>query len=188
MADLKRITPEKILWLDLEMTGLNPSKDRILEIAAIVTDWDFTELGRFESGIGHDPAALQLLLDSNEWYDQHPENKQALMKLSAESQPEEFAAAKLEEFINKYFKQDEPALLAGNSIYMDRQFIRQWWPGVEKRLHYRMLDVSAWKVVMIGKYGIEYEKLEMHRAIDDIRESIEELQYYLTKFDVDSPK
>jgi oligoribonuclease len=181
MTDLKRITPEKILWVDLEMTGLAPTKDRILEIAAIVTDWDFKELGRFESGIGHDPAALQILLDGNEWYNEHPENKKALMKLSAESQPEEFIAAKFEEFINKHFDRDEPALLAGNSIHMDRQFIRTWWPDVEKRLHYRMLDVSAWKVVMIGKYGTEYEKLETHRAIDDIRESIEELEFYLTK-------
>ena len=78
----------------------------------------------------------------------------------------------------------EPALLAGNSIHMDRQFIRHWWPNVEKRLHYRMLDVSAWKVVMIGKYGIEYEKLEKHRALDDIRESIDELEFYLTKLRV----
>jgi oligoribonuclease len=181
MTDLKRITPDKILWVDLEMTGLNPTKDRILEVAAIVTDWDFNEIDTFESGVGHDPAALKLLVDANPWYAEHPDNNDALLELSAHSQPEELVAAKFEEFINKHFKEDEPALLAGNSIHMDRQFIRQWWPTVEKRLHYRMLDVSAWKVVMIGKYGTEYEKLEKHRALDDIRESIEELEFYLTK-------
>ena len=184
MAELKRITPDRILWVDLEMTGLNPSKDRILEVAAIVTDWDFNELGRFESGVGHEPAALQLLLDSNAWFNEHEKQKQELLKQSAESQPEELVAAKFEEFINKHFKDDEPALLAGNSIHMDRQFIRRWWPEVEKRLHYRMLDVSAWKVVMIGKYGVEYEKIETHRALDDIRESIEELQFYLDKMSI----
>jgi oligoribonuclease len=183
MTDQKRITPDKILWVDLEMTGLNPTKDRILEIAAIVTDWDFNEIDTFESGVGHDPAALQLLVDANEWYSGHPEHKEDLLKLAANSQPEEFVAAKFEEFIDKHFK-EQPALLAGNSIHMDRQFIRHWWPDVDKRLHYRMLDVSAWKVVMIGKYGMEYEKLEKHRALDDIRESIDELEFYLTKFDL----
>jgi oligoribonuclease len=184
MTELKRITPDKILWVDLEMTGLNPTKDRILEIAAIVTDWDFNEIDTFESGVGHDPAALRLLVDANPWYAEHPDNTDALLELSAQSQPEEFVAAKFEEFINKHFKKDEPALLAGNSIHMDRQFIRHWWPNVDKRLHYRMLDVSAWKVVMIGKYGVEYDKLEKHRALDDIRESIDELEFYLTKLNV----
>lgn len=181
MADLKRITPDKILWVDLEMTGLNPTKDRILEVAALVTDWDFNELGRFESGVGHEPTAIRLLMDANPWNATHSENAEALLKLCEASQAEEFVAAKFEEFINNHFAKDEPALLAGNSIHMDRQFIRHWWPQVDKRLHYRMLDVSAWKVVMIAKYGVEYEKLERHRAMEDIRESIDELQFYLSK-------
>ncbi|SRR6266550_2362372 len=182
MIEQKRITPSKILWLDLETTGLNPAKDRILEAAAIVTDWDFNELGRFEGGVGHDLAAIQLLLDGSEFYNQYPENKQALLKLVQESPPEEMVQAKFVEFINKFFAADQPALLAGNSIHFDRGCIKQWWPEVDKRLHYRMLDVSAWKVVMIAKYGIEYEKVETHRALDDIRESIEELQFYLQRF------
>ena len=166
------------------MTGLSPAKDRILEVAAIVTDWDFNELGRFESGVGHDPAALQLLVDANSWYNDHADHKETLLKLAASSQPEEFVQAKFAEFINQFFEPDQPALLAGNSIHLDRQFIRHWWPDIDKRLHYRMLDVSAWKVVMIGKYGVEYEKLERHRALDDIRESIDELQFYLTNMNI----
>lgn len=184
MADLKHITPEHILWLDLEMTGLDPDKDRIIEVAAIVTDWDFNEVDRFESGVGHDPNVLKMLFDANPWYVQQPQQVNELIELSGNSPDEQAVQAKFVEFINKYFKNNDPALLGGNSIHMDRQFIRRWWPSVEARLHYRMLDVSAWKVVMIGKYGVEYEKLEKHRALDDIRESIDELQFYLGKMSV----
>jgi oligoribonuclease len=181
MIDLKRITPERVLWVDLEMTGLNPAKDRVIEVAAIVTDWDLNELDRFESGVRHDPGVLRMLFDNNPWFAGQPDQVAELLKLSSDSRAEDEVQKKFVEFIDKYFKKDEPALLAGNSIHMDRQFIRRWWPDVEKRLHYRMLDVSAWKVVMVGKYGVEYNKLERHRALDDIRESIEELEFYLAK-------
>ncbi len=76
----------------------------------------------------------------------------------------------------------EWAVLAGNSIHNDRQFIKQWWPELDLKLHYRMLDVSAWKVFMTARYGLQYEKKEAHRAYDDIQESIAELQYYLEWF------
>ena len=110
----------KILWIDLEMTGLDPQKDRILEVAAIATDWDFNEIATFES-------------------------------------------------------------LGGNSIHQDRRFIRAEWKKLEKMLHYRMLDVSAWKVVMSAKFKRVFAKPENHRALDDIRGSIEELKFYLKK-------
>jgi len=74
---------------------------------------------------------------------------------------------------------NEPAVLSGNSIHQDRRFIRQWWPQIEDRLHYRMLDVSSFKIIMQTKYGKEFAKKETHRALDDIKESIAELQYYL---------
>ncbi|MGH7249568.1 MAG: exonuclease domain-containing protein, partial [Minisyncoccia bacterium] len=77
---------------------------------------------------------------------------------------------------------DEPAVLAGNSIYNDRMFIKQWWPQLDLKLHYRMLDVSAWKIFMQGKYGVKYEKKEVHRAFDDIQASIAELEFYLNWF------
>jgi oligoribonuclease len=81
-------------------------------------------------------------------------------------------------FIREHFG-DEPAVLAGNSIHQDRRFIRQWWPQVEALLHYRMLDVSSWKMVMCGKYDVQFQKQEQHRAAADIRESITELEFYL---------
>ena len=69
-----------------------------------------------------------------------------------------------------------------NSIHSDSKFIHRWWPALDLKLHYRMLDVSAWKVLMQGKFGVEYEKKEVHRAFDDIQASIAELQYYLEWF------
>ena len=75
----------------------------------------------------------------------------------------------------------EPAILAGNSIHNDRKFIERWWPGFDLRLHYRMLDVSSFKIWMQGKNHMEYTKKDVHRAFDDIQASIAELQYYLEK-------
>jgi oligoribonuclease len=70
-------------------------------------------------------------------------------------------------------------VLAGNSIHNDRKFIERWWPGLDLKLHYRMLDVSSLKIFMQGRHGVEFEKREVHRAFDDIQASIAELQYYL---------
>ena len=84
-------------------------------------------------------------------------------------------------FIKKHFKSDAPVLLAGNSIHIDRQFISANWSKFDSKLHYRMLDVTAWKVVFEGKYSKKFMKPDTHRALDDIRGSIIELQYYLNR-------
>jgi oligoribonuclease len=84
-------------------------------------------------------------------------------------------------FVDQHFAADERIILAGNSIHQDRKFIENEWPRLNERLHYRMLDVSAWKVVFEGKLGKKFAKPEQHRALDDIRGSIEELKYYLKK-------
>ena len=177
-------TPAKILWLDLEMTGLDPAKDRIVEVGALVTDWDFTDIASFESGVGQNPALLKKLFNDNPWAKEHPHNTRQLVGLSLKSPAEKAVQSELLHFITTHFGTNEAVLLAGNSIHQDRRFIKQWWPEIEQRLHYRMLDVSAWKVVMQGKYGLEFSKKEDHRALGDIRESVAELQFYLTKMRV----
>ena len=78
----------------------------------------------------------------------------------------------------------EPAVIAGNSIGQDRLFINKYFKRLADKLHYRMLDVSAWKVVFDGKYKKRFAKAEAHRALEDIRGSIEELQYYLKRVKV----
>jgi oligoribonuclease len=85
------------------------------------------------------------------------------------------------ELLKEHFG-NEPAVLAGNSIYNDRMFIKQWMPSLDLKLHYRMLDVSAWKVFMQGRFGVSFKKPEVHRAFEDIQGSIAELEYYLNWF------
>ena len=166
----------KLLWIDLEMTGLDAKVDRILEVAAIVTDYGFNELAQYETVVFQPPEVLEHM---GEWSKEH----HAASGLTARvpyGETEGLAEQSLSKLITKHF--DEPAVLAGNSIHKDREFIRAYWPGVEKKLHYRMLDVSAWKVVMQNKFEMEYRKAEAHRALDDIRESIGELKAYLDYF------
>lgn len=168
----------KVLWVDMEMGGLNPRADVILEVAAIATDWDFNELAVYE-GVVH--QSEETLSTMNQWcIDQH--GSTGLTQRSRESDLSlEAVENMMIKFIDENFKDGDPILLGGNSIHQDRQFINFWWPKLADRLHYRMLDVSAWKVVFDGKYGKRFAKPEDHRALEDIRGSIMELKYYLGK-------
>lgn len=169
---------KKILWVDLEMTGLDPAKDVILEVAAIVTDWDFREIDTYEAVVHRSDHILETM---NEWcISQHGASglteRVKESKLSHKRVEDELIA-----FVDKHFEPGVPVLLAGNSIHMDRRFIEKHWKRLDAKLHYRMLDVTAWKVVFEGKYKKKFSKPEDHRALEDIRGSIMELTYYLAK-------
>ena len=175
---LRNAKQKKILWVDLEMTGLDASKDVILEVAAIVTDWDFNELGEYETVIHRSDHVLKTM---NEWcITQHGASglTERVRESKATSKQVENS---LMDFVDEHFEKDTPVLLAGNSIHMDRQFIMKEWKHFDACLHYRMLDVTAWKVVFEGKFGKKFAKPEEHRALGDIRGSIMELKYYLDK-------
>lgn len=177
----KGIIPTRLLWVDLEMTGLRPETDVILEVAIVVTDFKFNEIARYESSVNQPLELLERLLEENPWYSQYPANKAHFLSIAGQGKSSTEVEAELLSFVREHFG-DEPAVLAGNSIHNDRNFIRHWWPVFDATLHYRMLDVSAWKVFMQGAYGVEYQKADSHRAADDIAESIAELQYYLDWF------
>lgn len=170
----RKFDKNRLLWIDLEMTGLDPERCRIIEVGVIITDYECNEIATYETVI-HQPE--EVLNSADVWVE---DNMSELLAQSAKSQvSEEEAITKLAELIDKHFK--DAAILSGNSIHQDRRFIRKWWSDIEERLHYRMLDVSSWKVYMSGRYDIEFRKKEEHRALADIRGSIEELQYYMGK-------
>ena len=172
--------PKYILWMDLEMTGLDPVLDRILEVGAIITDWDFNEIARYEAVKKVGPRLMKQRMVGDFW-DSYPAVRDALMAQNMTGKNGRTVENELLAFINEHIGSEEKVLLAGNSIHQDRRFITNEWPRLDERLHYRMLDVSAWKVVFEGKYKKKFAKPEAHRAIEDIQGSIEELKYYLKK-------
>jgi len=179
----KSFKPERILWVDLEMTGLDTVEDRILEIGAIVTDWDFKEIARFEAVKKVGPSLMKKRM-VGEFWDEFSDVRDALIAQNIDGKNGRTVENELLAFIDEHIGTEGKVLLAGNSVHQDRRFIANEWQRLDARLHYRMLDVSAWKVVFEGKFHKKFSKPEAHRAIDDIRGSIEELEYYLKKVKV----
>jgi oligoribonuclease len=132
-------------------------------------------LASYEALIKHPDDKLDAM---NEWATAQHAASGLTERVRTSGRPEKEVVHELVGFIKAQFG-EEPAILGGNSIHNDRDFIKRWWPEVDALLHYRMLDVSAFKILMQGKFGVEYEKKDVHRAFDDIQASIAELQYYL---------
>lgn len=160
------------------MTGLDPVNDVILEVAAEVTDFDFKTLASYEARVAQPRELVLERMQKNIWWKDFPANRDEFLDKLDDGRTSEQVEQDLIALLQAQFG-DEPAVLAGNSIHNDRNFIKRWWPALDLKLHYRMLDVSALKVLMQGKYGVEFEKKEVHRAFDDIQASIAELQSYL---------
>jgi oligoribonuclease len=177
----KNAIPTKILWVDLEMTGLDPQQDVILEIAAEITDFDFKTLASYEAMVKQPKDLVVKRMQANIWWKDYPENRDAFVNNLDKAKPLEQVEAEMIAILDAQFG-DELAILGGNSIYNDRQFIKQWMPALDLKLHYRMLDVSSFKILMQGKHGEVFEKNSAHRAFDDIQASIAELQSYLDWF------
>ena len=167
----------KLLWIDLEMTGLEPEKDRILEVAAIATGWDLEPMAELTAVVRQAPELMEKRM-VGEFWEKNRASKEALMAQNEQGKPEAEVEKELLEFLDKHF--GEEVILAGNSIHQDRKFIDREMPELSQRLHYRMLDVSAWKVYFEGAKRKKFVKPEAHRALSDIQGSIEELKWYLT--------
>lgn len=163
------------------MTGLEVNEDVILEVAVEITDFDFKTIASYETTVRQPRDVVVDRMQKNIWWKEFPANRDSFINNLDSGKDPGVVEQELIALIDEHFK-GEPAILAGNSIHNDRNFIKQWWPELDLKLHYRMLDVSSFKIVMQGKHGEVFEKKEVHRAFDDIQASIAELQHYLEWF------
>ena len=166
-----------LLWVDLEMTGLDPIKDRILEVAAIATDFELNRISDCQAVVKVSPRLIKSRMVGDFW-EKNAESRDGLIEQNKSGKPIKTVEHELIEFIKKHF--GKTIYLAGNSIHQDRKFIEREMPELNKMLHYRMLDVSAWKIYFENAKHQKFVKPENHRALDDINGSIEELKWYLT--------
>ena len=166
-----------LLWLDLEMTGLDPVKDRILEVAAIATDLALDKIATYTAVV---KVSDQLMRDRmvGPFWEKNSKSRDALIQQNQSGKPIKEVEKELLTLIDKNCTKE--LYLAGNSIHQDRKFIEREMPALDRRLHYRMLDVSAWKIYFENALHQKFTKPENHRALDDINGSIEELRWYLT--------
>ena len=173
---------DKLLWIDMEMTGLDVQRERIIEVAAIITDSNFNPLQTYESVVFQDPLFIK---NMDEWNTkQHGQS--GLLEHIPKAPKEKEVEEQLCSLVSEHFG-ETPAILCGNTIGQDRKFIDAYMPNLSKKLHYRMLDVTAWKLIMGGRFQVVYEKKETHRALDDIQESIEEMKTFINFIEKSSP-
>jgi oligoribonuclease len=175
-TEFKKEQTTKLFWIDLEMTGLDIEKEVIIECAALITDLNFNILDTYETVVKQPQHYLDQM---DEWNKKHHGDSGLTAKVPNGLDPEE-VEYHLISMVNKHFTNDERPILAGNSISQDRLFIDKYWHEFSSLLHYRMLDVSSWKIIFNSKLGLKYGKVNAHRALDDIKESIAELKFYLS--------
>ncbi len=167
-----------LIWIDLEMTGLNPEKNRIIEIATIVTDPDLNVIAEGPVFAIHQKDSL---LDEMDDWNTNQHNGSGLVDRVKKSTVTETEA---EELTLSFLKQHVPfgkSPMCGNSVWQDRRFLTRYMPSLEQYFHYRLVDVSTLKELALRwaprVYG-GFQKESHHLALEDIRDSIAELKYY----------
>jgi oligoribonuclease len=176
------LNPTHLLWLDMEMTGLSPDTDRIIEIAIVVTDADLNTVAEGPVLVVHQPDEVMDAMDN---WNKGTHGKSGLIDRVKASQLDE---AEAEAQMLAFVKQHVPAKtspMCGNSICQDRRFMARFMPQLEAFFHYRNLDVSTLKeLAKRWRPGLSegFKKSNKHEALADIYESIDELKYYREHF------
>ena len=171
-----------LVWVDMEMTGLDPDHDRVIEIAAIVTDPNLNVLAEGPVFVIHQPDEV---LDGMDAWNKGTHGRSGLIdRVKASTVTEEQASAEMVAFL-KQFVPAGKSPMCGNSICQDRRFMARHMPALEAFFHYRNVDVSTlkelcrrWRPELIAGF----KKHQLHTALADIRESVEELRYYRQHF------
>jgi oligoribonuclease len=172
--------PELLVWMDLEMSGLDAERERILELAVVLTDGELEVVAEGPDLVIHQPEPVLAGMDA--WNTRHHTASGLVERVRASTIDDAAADAAVLAFLDQHVPSRERPVLCGNSIHQDRRFIRRYLPRLDARLHYRMIDVSTVKELTRRWYPAQYDrrpdKRETHRALDDIRESIHELRFY----------
>lgn len=169
---------DNLIWIDLEMTGLVPEKERIIEIATIVTDTNLKVIAEGPTFAIHQSDDLLKTMDN--WNTKQHNSSGLVSRVKASTVTEEEAEAKTLEFLKQYVPTGKSPM-CGNSVYQDRRFLYRYMPNLERYFHYRLIDVSTLKELAQRWAPRVYSGLQKeskHLAMDDIRDSIEELKYY----------
>lgn len=174
--------PNNLLWIDMEMSGLNPEGDRVLEVAIVITDSQLNPVAEAPVKVVHQADEVLNRMDS---WNQSMHKKTGLIdKVKASAQGEAEVESELIAFLSQYIPANTSPM-CGNSICQDRRFLARHMPKLEAFFHYRNLDVSTLKeLAKRWKPGIMagLSKQGKHEALADIYDSIEELKYYREKF------
>ncbi|WP_213990417.1 oligoribonuclease [Sodalis sp. dw_96] len=176
------VNENSLIWIDLEMTGLDPERDRIIEIATLVTDANLTVLAEGPVLAVHQSDEQLALMD--EWNVRTHSASGLVDRVKASTIDEDAAVEQTLEFLRQWVPEGKSPI-CGNSIGQDRRFLFRYMPALEAYFHYRYLDVSTlkelarrWKPEILE--GLS--KNSTHQALDDIRESVAELAYYREHF------
>ena len=173
---------KNLVWMDLEMTGLDPEKDRILELATLITDSDLNILA--EGPVFHIKQPEALLAGMDEWNTRHHAASGLLDLVRKQGINEREAELATLAFLSEHVEAGKSPL-CGNTIGQDRRFLVRYMPELELFLHYRNIDVSSVKELAVRwrpEVASSLVKRNVHRALDDIKESVEELKHYRDHF------
>lgn len=172
--------PAPLVWLDMEMTGLDERTCVILEIAALITDADLSEIGEGFHIVVHQPEAALAAMD--DWCTAHHAKSGLTAAVRASTTWQSEAERRFLAFLSAQTTAGASPL-CGNSVHVDRRFLARHMPAVDAFLHYRIVDVSTLKELVKRWYPElpHFQKRDGHRALDDIRASIAELRYYREK-------